>query len=44
MLKVEINAPLKDDQFVLAQPPGAVVVHLDQPQASQAMPQPVKAQ
>jgi outer membrane lipoprotein-sorting protein len=44
MLKVEINAPLKDDQFVLAQPPGAVVVHLDQPQSSQAMPQVVKPQ
>jgi outer membrane lipoprotein-sorting protein len=44
MLKVEINAPLKDDQFVLAQPPGAIVVHLDQPQSSQAMPQAVKPQ
>ena len=26
--------PLKDDQFVLAQPPGAVVVRLDSPQSS----------
>jgi outer membrane lipoprotein-sorting protein len=38
MLKVEINKPLSDDQFVLAQPPGAVVVHLDSPQSSQAVP------
>ena len=38
MLKVEINAALKDDQFVLDQPAGAQVVHLDQPQSSLAMP------
>jgi hypothetical protein len=38
MLKVEINTVLKDEQFVLAQPPGAQVVHLDQPQSSLAMP------
>jgi hypothetical protein len=36
MLKVEINKPLKDDQFTLQQPPGAEVVHLDKPQASAA--------
>lgn len=34
MLKVEINTPLRDDQFVLAQPAGAQVVHLDRPQSS----------
>jgi hypothetical protein len=34
MLKVEINKPLKDDQFTLQEPPGAEVVHLDKPQAS----------
>ena len=38
MLKVEINQPLKDEQFVLEQPPGAVVVNLDRPQSSLAMP------
>ena len=38
MLKVEINTPLRDDQFTLAQPPGAVVVRLDAPQSSLAMP------
>lgn len=38
MLKLEINTPLRDDQFVLAQPPGATVVHLDQPQSSSIMP------
>jgi len=44
MLKVEINALLKDDQFVLSQPPGAVVVHLDRPQSSLALPQQLKPQ
>jgi len=34
MLKVEINKPLKDDQFTLQEPPGAEVVHLDKPHAS----------
>jgi hypothetical protein len=32
MLKLEMNKPLRDDQFALEQPPGAEVVHLDQPQ------------
>ena len=40
MLKLEINKPLRDDQFALEQPPGADVVHLDQPQSSAAAPQP----
>lgn len=39
MLKVDINKPLTDDQFVLEQPPGAQVVHLDRPQSSLALPQ-----
>jgi hypothetical protein len=38
MLKVEINKPLTDDQFALQQPPGAVVIHLDHPPSSAAMP------
>jgi hypothetical protein len=38
MLKVDINQALTDEQFVLDQPPGAVVVHLDRPQSSLAMP------
>ena len=38
MLKVEINAPLRDDQFVLEQPAGAQVVHLDRPQSSLVVP------
>ncbi len=38
MLKVEINTQLKDEQFVLAQPPGAVVERLDQPQSSLVVP------
>ena len=32
LLKLEINKPLRDDQFALQQPPGAEVVRLDQPQ------------
>jgi hypothetical protein len=39
MLKLEMNKSLKDEQFTLEQPPGAVVVHLGQPQASAAGPQ-----
>jgi len=38
LLKVEMNHPLSDDQFVLEQPAGAEVVHLDRPQSSQATP------
>lgn len=34
MLKVDINTPLKDEQFVLEQPAGAQVVNLDRPQSS----------
>jgi outer membrane lipoprotein-sorting protein len=42
MLKLEINKPLRDDQFALEQPPGAEVVHLDrpQPQSSAVAPPP----
>jgi len=35
IVKLQLNQPLSNDQFVLQQPPGAEVVHLDQPQASQ---------
>jgi hypothetical protein len=38
MLKVDINQPLKDDQFVLEQPSGAVVVNLDRPQSTLVTP------
>ena len=34
MLKLEMNKPLRDDQFALEQPPGAEVVHLDQAAAA----------
>jgi hypothetical protein len=37
MLKIEMNAPLKDDQFTLEQPAGADVVHLDRPQQSSSI-------
>jgi outer membrane lipoprotein-sorting protein len=36
MVKLEINKPLTDDQFVLEQPAGADVVHIDQPGPSAA--------
>jgi uncharacterized protein DUF4292 len=32
LLKLEINKPLRNDQFTLEQPPGAEVVRLDKPQ------------
>jgi outer membrane lipoprotein-sorting protein len=35
IVKLQLNEPLPDDRFVLEQPPGAEVVHLDQPQAGQ---------
>jgi hypothetical protein len=38
VLKLEMNTPLKDDQFVLEQPAGAQVIHLDEPQSSLALP------
>jgi hypothetical protein len=38
MLKVEMNKPLRDDQFALEQPPGAEVVLLDKPQSQAAVP------
>ncbi len=38
MLKVEINKPLTDQQFVLEQPAGAQVVRLDRPQSSLVVP------
>jgi outer membrane lipoprotein-sorting protein len=38
VLKLEINKPLKDEQFVLEQPPGAVMVDLNRPQSSSSAP------
>lgn len=36
IVKLELNKPLSDDRFVLEQPPGVQVLHLDQPQAGSA--------
>lgn len=36
IIKLQLNEPLPDDKFVLDQPPGAEVVHLDQPQATRS--------
>jgi hypothetical protein len=38
ILKLEINTTLRDDQFVLVQPAGAQVVHLDRPQSTRVVP------
>lgn len=38
MLKVDVNVPLRDEQFVLEQPAGAQVFHLDRPQSTLVMP------
>ena len=38
VVKLDINQPLPDEKFVLQQPPGISVVHLDQPQASASQP------
>ncbi|MGA8500058.1 MAG: DUF4292 domain-containing protein [Candidatus Sulfotelmatobacter sp.] len=43
MLKVEMNQPLRDDQFALEQPPGAEVVHLDRPQPQSSAMAPPQA-
>jgi len=34
IVKLEMNQPLSNDKFVLDQPPGAEVIHLDHRQAS----------
>lgn len=38
ILKLDINTPLRDDQFVLEQPAGAQVVHLERPQSTLVVP------
>jgi hypothetical protein len=38
VLKLEMNKPLRDDQFALEQPPGAEVVHLEQSPSRAAVP------
>jgi hypothetical protein len=37
IVKLQLNQPLSDEQFVLEQPAGADVIHLDRPQASQVL-------
>ncbi len=39
MVKVDVNAPLTDEQFVLAQPPGSQVINLDTKSAASAIPE-----
>jgi outer membrane lipoprotein-sorting protein len=38
VLKLDFNTPLTDDQFVLEQPDGAQVIHLDRPQSTLVVP------
>jgi outer membrane lipoprotein-sorting protein len=40
MVKLDLNQPLADDKFILEQPVGAEVIHLDKP-AAQSSPTPV---
>jgi outer membrane lipoprotein-sorting protein len=39
MVKVEVNVPLTDEQFVLTQPPGSQVVDLDAKSSASATPE-----
>jgi hypothetical protein len=38
ILKLDINVPLREEQFVLEQPAGAQVVHLERPQSTLVVP------
>ncbi|HEX8814743.1 MAG TPA: hypothetical protein VF753_04505 [Terriglobales bacterium] len=38
IVKLDVNQPLSDDKFMLPEPPGVQVVHLDQPQGNGAIP------
>jgi len=40
IVKLELNQPLPDDKFVLEQPPGVEVVHLDKQQANSGISSP----
>lgn len=38
IVKLDLNQPLPDDKFVLDQPPGVPVIHLDRPQSGSSQP------
>ncbi|MGA8154204.1 MAG: hypothetical protein WB952_24880 [Terriglobales bacterium] len=40
LVKLDLNQPLPDDKFVIEQPPGVEVVHLDKPEATTVSPPP----
>jgi hypothetical protein len=44
LLKLDVNKPLRDDQFALEQPPGAEVIHLDHQQSNAAAAPPSDGQ
>lgn len=39
MVKVDVNVPLTDDQFVLTQPPGSQLINLDNKSSASAIPE-----
>jgi outer membrane lipoprotein-sorting protein len=39
MVKLDVNVPLTDDQFVLTQPPGSQVINLDAKSSASAIPE-----
>jgi hypothetical protein len=39
MVKVEVNVPLTDEQFVLTQPPGSQLIDLDTKSSASAVPE-----
>ena len=39
MVKLDVNVPLTDEQFVLTQPPGSQVINLDNKSSASAIPE-----
>jgi hypothetical protein len=39
MVKLDVNVPLTDEQFVLTQPPGSQVINLDTKSSASAIPE-----
>jgi hypothetical protein len=39
MVKLDVNVPLTDEQFVLTQPPGSQLINLDNKSSASAIPE-----
>jgi hypothetical protein len=39
MVKLDVNVPLTDEQFVLTQPPGSQLINLDTKSSASALPE-----